>query len=416
MGLVGLTAAGQATYLLALPLLARLFSPADFGLFTVYLSVVNISMAFVGLQFESALFSATDRNDARVIVRLVLMTLLVMTLVATALLTFGSSRLAGESGHAIHAMLVFLPFGMFLSGLCECANAWAIRNDSMRTLAIARFLQPFSLAVLQAAFGLMHASAAFLLIAHICSYAVFAAVVFTRTISREDVAGIAGAPLRKILAKARADIKFPLYIMPAVLITLLIGNLPPILIGSLFGADVAGQYGVAYRIIAGPLAVMTKPLGSIFTSEATHSSDPAALRRAVQLVAATSLILVAIPVLILGFFVPYVTTFALGPQWELAGHIAAALSVMGAAQALALPFYSVTSIYRRQEVRLVVDALRLCLVFPPLILGAYAGWDAFSTVRLMATGGTAGYLLDLAVSFLILKAASRRMEAGSRRP
>jgi O-antigen/teichoic acid export membrane protein len=411
IGLSGLTAAGQATYLLALPLLSRLYSPADFGLFTVYLSVVNISGPLIGLRFASALYSATDRSDARINMRLLLTTLFVMTLVTNGLVTFCSERLGGETGHTIQAMLAFLPFGMFLTGLWDCATAWAIYSNSIRTLAIARFTQPFTLTVLQVIFGLMHLPATFLLVAHIGSYTAYAAVVFTRTISREDVAGIIGAPIRKIVAKARADIKFPLYAMPSGLTALLIHNLPPLLMSSWFGTDVAGQYGVAYRVVAGPLAVICMPLGNIFTREASHSRDPAALRTVTRFVAVTGLITVAIPVLIFGFFAPYLATFALGPRWDLAGRVAAALSVMGAAQALASPFFEVASIYRRQEVRFIVYLLHVCLVFPPLVWGAYAGWDALSTIRLMAAGGTVGFLLNLAASLLVLRAATRRMEA-----
>ena len=411
IGLSGLTVAGQASYLLALPLLSRLYSPADFGLFTVYLSVVNISPPLTGLCFEAALFSASDRNDARVIVRLFLTTLLVMTFVTTGLVSFGSERLGGEFGHAIQAMFVILPFGIFLAGLNHCASAWAIHNNSLRTLAIARFMQPFSLTILQIVFGLMHLPAAFLLVAHLGGAATYAAVVITRTISRDDVAGIVGVPIRKIVAKARADIKFPLFTMPDLLMGLLANNLAPLLMSPLFGAGVAGQYGVAYRVVAAPLTVICQPLGLSFINEATHSKDPAALRTATRFIAAISLIVVAIPVLIFGFYAPYLAPFALGPQWDLAGRIAAALSVMGAAQALASPFIEVTSIYRRQKVRLIVTTVRLCLLFAPFAWGVYAGWDALSTIRLMVAGGTVGHLLYLAASLLVLRAAMRRMEA-----
>jgi O-antigen/teichoic acid export membrane protein len=411
IGLSGLTAAGQASYLLALPLLSRLFSPADFGLFTVYLSVVNILAPIAGLRFELALFSTIDGNGARVIVRLVLTTLLVMTLIATGLVTFGSHRLGSESGHAIQTTLIFLPFGIFLRGLSDCATAWAIGSGSLRTLAIASFAQPFLLAVLQAVFGLMHLGATFLVLAYIGSYAAYAAVVFTRTMSREDVVGIFGAPLREIWRMARANIKFPLFTMPATLITLLISNMPPLLIGSLFGPDAAGQYGVAYRVAVGPITVICTPLNNIFTSEASRSSDPAVVRTAMRIVAAASLALVAIPILIFGLFAPYLAAFALGPHWHLAGNIAAALSVMAAAQALTSPFSDVTSIYRRQEVRLIVDALRFCLVCPPIVWTVYAGWDTLSTVRLMAAGGTVGFVINLAASLLILRGAVRRMKA-----
>ncbi len=51
-GLSSMTAVGQMTFVIALPLLARLFTPADFGLFTVYLSIVNICGPIAGMKFE----------------------------------------------------------------------------------------------------------------------------------------------------------------------------------------------------------------------------------------------------------------------------------------------------------------------------------------------------------------------------
>ena len=42
MGLSALTALGQASFVVALPVLSRLYTPSDFGIFTIYLSIVNI--------------------------------------------------------------------------------------------------------------------------------------------------------------------------------------------------------------------------------------------------------------------------------------------------------------------------------------------------------------------------------------
>ena len=86
-GLSGMTAFGQLTFVLALPLLSRLFTPADFGLFTVYLSIVNICGPIAGLKFDSALYGASSRDQARQILALAIVTILVLSLCAAAVLT-----------------------------------------------------------------------------------------------------------------------------------------------------------------------------------------------------------------------------------------------------------------------------------------------------------------------------------------
>ena len=124
---------------------------------------------------------------------------------------------------------------------------------------------------------------------------------------------------------------------------------------------------------------------------------------------AVSLVLVAVPAAAFGLAAPQLAPIALGARWALAGHIAGAFAFMGAAQALAAPFAEVTSIYRRQEVRLLINLLCLVLSFAPFAWGVAAGLDALSTIRLMAGGGAIGSLLSLLASLLVLKTALRRM-------
>ena len=89
MSLSALTAAGQASFVIALPLLSRLYTPSDFGLFTIYLSIVNIGGPLVGLKFKSALYTVRTKEEAGVSLVLSLVTIIVMTSVAAvALIVF----------------------------------------------------------------------------------------------------------------------------------------------------------------------------------------------------------------------------------------------------------------------------------------------------------------------------------------
>ena len=409
IGLSGLTIVGQLSFLLALPLLSRLFAPASLGLFTIYLSVVNIAGPLVGLKFESAQFGLIDRHERCVSLRLSVVTAALMSLCGTGLILLLVPMLMGEIGTRLRSFVVLLPVGMFLSGMWSISTAWAVRENALGTLSAARFLQPFSMTVLQVVFGLLHCPPVSLALAHLISHAIYSAYILSRTIGSDDLQMLAGVSRRAVAHRAISDRRFPLYVMPAFLMTVLIGNAPPLLMGAIFGTDLAGHYGVAYRVVTGPLAVICLPLGNLFTSEASQPSDPVRLKNATRFVLTFNLCLVAVPVLLFAFAAPEFCRVILGPRWATAGEIMTALAVMGAAQALAAPFSEITSIYHRQETRLIVDTVHLVLFFLPLAYGCWAGWDAISTVRIMAAGGAGGYLLSTCTSLLILRTELGRM-------
>ena len=51
-GVSAMAIAGQLILVATIPVLTRLYSPADFGVFTIYLSIVNMLGAVAALRFE----------------------------------------------------------------------------------------------------------------------------------------------------------------------------------------------------------------------------------------------------------------------------------------------------------------------------------------------------------------------------
>ena len=115
MSLSALTAAGQVSFVIALPILSRLYSPSDFGLFTIYLSIVNIGGPVVGLKFESALFATRTRQEQGTTLVLSLLTIIVMSSAAAVALSIFASQLTALSPMA-RWMAWMLPFGLMLAG------------------------------------------------------------------------------------------------------------------------------------------------------------------------------------------------------------------------------------------------------------------------------------------------------------
>jgi O-antigen/teichoic acid export membrane protein len=407
LGLSGMTALGQMTFVLALPLLSRLFSPADFGLFTIYLSIANIGGPIAALKFDSAIYSAPSREEARPILALAIFSTTIVSLGVAALVTFLGGHLPGALNAAPATLVMLTPAGILLAGLWSATSAWAVRCGAISTLATARFLQPAAMTALQLAAGLLGWSATVLILAHLASHALYSSFILIRTLRADEARQIVLPRLANLARDAKRHRLFPYYVMPANVASQLVANAPPVLLGALYGAGVAGHCGMAYRLVFAPTAIVSLSLGHVLTATICGGARTRAIRALSRKILLVSAIFVAGPILFVGLLAPHFAGLVLGERWALTGQVVFAFSILGAIQALAIPFSEITSAYRFQKLRFSVEATTTALVFAAIFCGAALRFEALSTIWLMTVAGAAGSAIGLA---RILFAFRRRLE------
>lgn len=398
-GVSAMAIAGQLILVATIPILARLYSPADFGVFTIYLSTVNILGAVAALRFEPSLYGVKETEQSYVTVKLILLAVSATGMLALAV----GQLLLSVTPVQLRHLVWLVPMGMSGAALVETMNCWALRAGLLRDFAVGRLILPANMALLQLVFGFAHLGGEAMVHAHILSQFVFLAFLGLRILSWDDVCGIYRAPWRSVFDKARREYKFPLFDIPATLGSYAINNLPAILVGSLFGAAFAGYLGVAARLVTGPIVLIATPLSNVFVAEANKNSNRGHMLGIAKGLLILAAGLTALPILALGLAAPYLVVPLLGEAWIPTAQIMTALAFMGAVQALSTPLSDVPTLLRRQEVRLIVDAARMVLVFGPLLAGAKAGWEPIDVIYLMAIGGTVGFALKTAASLYLLK-------------
>ena len=210
MSLSALTAVGQGSFVVALPLLSRLYTPTDFGVFTIYLSIVNIGGPLIGLKFESALYAARTSDEARTTLALSILTIILMGGAATGGLYFCAEAWPSLINPVARLTLAFLPFGLVLAGMWSVSSAWAIKSEAISTLAVARLLQPASMTAMQlAAAFVLPASGVVLIVAHLLSHVTYSVFVFSRTLALSDLSSLVPTKWLGVLRHARAQRAFP---------------------------------------------------------------------------------------------------------------------------------------------------------------------------------------------------------------
>lgn len=409
MSLSALTAAGQASFVIALPVLSRLYTPSDFGLFTIYLSIVNIGGPLIGLKFESALYAARTTEEAGASLVLSLVTMVIMSSAMAIALSVFALEFAGPLHPTTQSMVWIVPIGLLLSGLWSASSAWAIRSEAISTLGTARLIQPVAMTGLQLAAGLAMPSGVLLIAAHLASHLGYSSYIFWRTLNRTDLSTLRPAEWNTIVKHARAQRGFPLYALPAQVSYLAVANLPPLLLSSFYGAAIAGHCGIAYRLVAAPLAIISLPLGAIFNSVASRTPDHAVVVPLARKVFRANLLLVSLPILLLGAAAPKIAPVALGEQWALTGQVISAFALIGAAHSLAAPFSEVTSIFRSQALRFMIEFVPATLVVTSIFLGGMNHWPPLNTIWLMSGAGAGGSLLGLTLLLSRLPAMINRL-------
>ena len=124
-----------------------------------------------------------------------------------------------------------------------------------------------------------------------------------------------------------------------------------------------------------------------------------------------NLFLVSLPILLLGAAAPKIAPVALGERWALTGQVIAAFALIGAAHSLAAPFSEVTSIFRSQALRFMIEFVPATLVITSICLGGMNDWPPLNTIWFMSAAGAGGSLLGLTLLLSRLPAMINRSAA-----
>jgi O-antigen/teichoic acid export membrane protein len=408
-GVSVLSIIGQLTVVASIPLLTRLYSPSDFGVFTIYLGIVNILAAAAALRLDVSLYVVAIGEQAYAAFKLVL-----VAITLTSLLTAGSGVLLSASApERLHGLVYLVPIGMAATGLVQALNCWSLRRGQLRDFAVGGLVSPVSMALSQVSFGVLHWGDDSMVVAHILSQLVVIGFLSIRLFTWNEVCRVARAPWKDLMTVASGEYKFPLFDLPATILCFAVINLPAILIGSFFGTSLAGQFGVAARLFSSPISLVALPLSNVFVAETTKTKgndqpgkNEHSYKSGVFLVLLAG-VLITLPALAIGAAAPYFVGPLLGPDWILTGNLMTALALMGAAQALSTPVQEVPTLLRRQGLRLVIDTVRTFMVFAPFLIGVHQNWDPLHIIYAMSAGGAVGYLLRTAVSLFLLREVSK---------
>ncbi len=313
------TTIAQAIPLAVSPILTRLYTPEDFGLFALFIALTSVFVSFASGRYELAVMLPVDDKES---INILALGLLITTALSTSLLLFitlfHDIILSLVNNIEIGVWLYFIPLIVLFTGLYNLLTYFNNRLKCYQDLAHATIVKSLVLVAVQLGIGFVKTGATGLISGQILS-SFFANMKLLKNIlnNRSLLHSISR---KEMLSMAKRYKDFPLYQAPHALLNTFSSNIPVYLFSSFVNATVVGFYALSTRIVFAPLMIIAGASAKVYNQKVTqlYNEGGDAYGLSIQLLQSL-LKKIFFPFVLLILFAPDIFALLFGDSWREAG-------------------------------------------------------------------------------------------------
>jgi O-antigen/teichoic acid export membrane protein len=398
MKLVGGTSAAQLITFAAAALLARLYAPADFGVLQLFTSATLVLSALATLRLDLAVMIPDHDDEAVTVVALGIVLVTVVALLAgttgiVARLTWRTSPLP-----TLIAVAPLVSVSIWFGGVSQVLSVWTSRRGLFGLLSSARIVQAIVTATLQAlGHFVWQTGSSGLVVGYAVGMAANLAVLLAG--GRYSVAAIARALSRSRLRQVgRRFLNFSLVSSSGSLFDAGAAQLPPFVLGALFGNAVVGYYALAYRLLSAPLNLLGLAVAQVFYQAASaRRADTKGVAELTATVFRRLLLFGGVPLSLIGVVGPQLFGLIFGVPWVESGLYARILTPWLLAQFLFSPLSYLFFVQNKQRLYLWFTLWQVGALGLALVAGGVFGSQRIA-ISALSLGGAVLYVVFLKVA------------------
>ncbi|MFF2484026.1 lipopolysaccharide biosynthesis protein [Paenibacillus sp. NPDC058071] len=403
--LAGGTIISQVIVLASLPIITRIYSPADYGTYSLYTSIIAILLMTVSLSYENAITLPEDDKTASSILTLSLRICLVVSVLSGIAIYFVASPLAHWLKEpSMKNYFLFIIVGLFGAGFYQILNSWSVRKKYFKQLARTKYTQSIGQVSVQLGFSFMHIGPVGLIAGEIIGR--FGGMLSQWGLWRKDVKqqNIV-TTVQDLKDSAYRYRRFPMLSLASNVLNSIGLYLPLIMITAYYGPYTAGLMALGQRILGSPMTLIMTSVRHVYLSESSEYANNAPEKlyplflRTVRNVFIIGLLIILV-IVILG---PSTFAFLFGNEWEKSGHIIRILSIMYLSQFVANSVGTTIDVMERQDLHLYREIIRTVIIIGALLYGELSKQPAETAILYFSLASTVGYVLHLGLSWFSIK-------------
>jgi O-antigen/teichoic acid export membrane protein len=395
------TVAAQAVTILASPVLTRLYSPEDFGVYALFLSMTSLLGSLVCARYELSITLPASHRHGLALLGVCTVISLAVALVLVPVFWLGGGQIVNALNEPrIAPWLWFLPATMFVTGFAAGARYWLLRTKAFRAASLNAVLRSLLAAACNICFGVI-GWVQFGLIGGLLLGLLGSAAFLAAQIWRESRKEICGLQWSDLWSQAHAQRRFPIFSLGSGIVEAGAGQIPVFFLSSLFGAGTLGWFSLAQRVANLPLTLVAQSVADVFRQRASELYARDGQCRVLFDRTFNKLFWPSLPAfLAVAWVSPYLFALIFGETWRESGEYVRYLTPALALRFVANPLSSMFYIAQRQALDLFIQ---IALIATIVAVFLWAGrveseWSARHLVIAYSAIYSLKYLSELFLS------------------
>ena len=375
--LIGGSAIAHGITAVALPVLTRLYTPADFSVLAVFSGILSVVSVAACLRFDIAVSIPEHDVDAVNLLALAVLCAGLFAAVALLIVILAPVWVTGILKQPrIEPYLVMLPVGIFLAGAYSALQMWFVRNRQFALIASSRVAQSAASAGTQVGLGALAITPIGLLVGFVMNTGVACIGLGYRFWRDKRSRGAqVAASWTGMTAMAKAYQRYPKFSTFEALFNSAAIQVPIIIIAALASGPEAGYLALAMAVMQAPMALFGTAIAQVFVSKAPAEFRAGRLGSFTAEVFGGLLKAGAGPIIAAGILAPVAFPLIFGATWERAGWLVAWMTPWFVLQLLSSPLSMVLHVVGRQRAALALQLCALILRVSTVLL-ASTWWPA----------------------------------------
>ncbi len=299
------------------PILTRLYSTSEYGLFGFFISLIAISTMISTGRYHLAILLPKDENESNCIKFIsITLSLLFCTLLTILIYVFFKLNLFGSLFAKTQNLIFFLPLATLSFSLFDITNYTLNRNGQYKDMSFARIFRSFSREVLSIIFGIYTWGAKGLILGSILGNVIPVAIyrnkIFNNLSHDLDNA--------KVILKKHKD--FPMYQMPSSVLGSFSLQAPIYFFTAFYSLSIVGLFTLSTRLFSLPLSLLTASISQVFYKQISdfHNEKDYTSIKQIFYLTFKKLVLIGLPISIFLFlFSETLFHYVFGSDWATSG-------------------------------------------------------------------------------------------------
>lgn len=354
------------------PILVRLFTPLEFGILALFLSVATIFSSVATARYEMAIvLPKTDKSAINLLFLSLLIALFISVISGLIVIVFGHDISALVNAPELNEFLIWVPLYVLVAGIFQSFNMWTTRKKYFKNMATSKVSQSGSNAAIALGSGFAGANAFGLISGQIGGWFTGGIPLFYKFWKR-DRHLISEVNIDRMKVEAQTYNDFPKVNSLHVLSDIGQQSLFSFILSRFFGGSILGFYSRMIRIVKVPAGFIGSAVGQVFYQKAGEQWQENKDIRSLYTSQLKLMLLLGLPIFgIIALWGPEIFGFVLTQKWAVAGEYARILSPWLFLNFAISPFTHIPLITGKQKIFFGLSlAMNISVIFA-LIVGYY---------------------------------------------